>query len=102
MNIVKKRLVNNDLFVIQEEEEANNSKLNVNDVCEKITSYTQVDLKEKEILINYIKTHNFIQKILDFLESPSDTKKDASIVILCIISTSNLIITKIKFFVWNC
>lgn len=90
MNIVKKRLVNNDLFVIQEEEEANLSKTRINDVTDKINTYTQVDLKEKEILITYIKNNNFIQKILDFLESHSDTKKDASIVILCLISTSKI------------
>ena len=88
MNIVKKRLVNNDLFVIQEEEEMNNSKLNNIEMGDKINGFTQIDLKEKEMLINYIKAHNFIQKITEFLESPSDTKKDASIVILCIISTS--------------
>ena len=95
MNIIKKRLVNNELFAIQEEE-ANNSKLNITTyVSEKINGYTQSDMKEKEILLNNFKNHNFIQKILDNLELSSECKKDASIVILCLISTSKLIIIKI-------
>ena len=92
MNIVKKRLVNNEMFAMQEEEEINNSKLNINEVETKINGFTALDLQEKENLINYIKTNNFIQKIMDFIESSSDTKKDASIVILCLISTSNYLL----------
>ena len=54
MNIIKKILVNNELFAIQEEE-ANNSKLNITTyVSEKINGYTQSDMKEKEILLSVL------------------------------------------------
>jgi len=87
MNIIKKRMNNCflNLYNIQEEEDALNNSRNESILNEKVVL---MEKKEKETLINYIKNNNFIERVFDLLQDPSDTKKDASILIICLISSN--------------